>query len=78
MGANTEKKVKKARLYATACGVYEASINGEKCGSFVLAPGITDYRQRVQLQTIDVTDLIKDRDNFLEIALCVFNLLVRR
>ncbi|MBR6396094.1 MAG: family 78 glycoside hydrolase catalytic domain [Lachnospiraceae bacterium] len=65
----SEKKVKKARLYATACGVYEASINGEKCGSFVLAPGITDYRLRMQLQTIDVTDLIKDGDNFLEIAL---------
>ncbi|MCI6609114.1 MAG: alpha-L-rhamnosidase N-terminal domain-containing protein, partial [Bacilli bacterium] len=28
----------KARLYITACGLYEAKINGKKAGTFVLAP----------------------------------------
>ena len=58
-----EKPVKKARIYATACGVYESSLNGEKTGEFVLAPGITDYRKRVQYQTIDVTSQIQQGKN---------------
>lgn len=49
------KAVKKARIYASACGLYEIAIDGVKAGDFCLAPGITDYRKRVQLQTIDVT-----------------------
>lgn len=55
--------VKKARLYATACGLYEARINGERAGDFSLAPGITDYRKRIQYQTYDVTHLIKNGEN---------------
>lgn len=53
------KTIKKARLYATACGIYEILINGEKAGDFCLAPGYTDYNKRIQYQTIDVTELIK-------------------
>ena len=37
-------EVKKARLYITACGLYEAAINGRRVGDFVRTPGITDYR----------------------------------
>lgn len=61
--------VKKARLYITACGLYEARINGEKAGDFCLAPGITDYKRRVQYQTIDVTTLLQDGTNRIEIEL---------
>lgn len=60
---------KKARLYITACGLYEASINGRRVGDFVRAPGITDYRQRVQYQTYDVTDLLQDGENALTVQL---------
>ena len=56
-----KKNVKSARLYATACGIYSAYINGKKV-SMPLAPGITDYRKRVQYQTYDVTDLIKEKN----------------
>ena len=52
------KPVKRARLYITACGLYEARIGGTKVGYFCLAPGHTDYRKRVQYQTYDVTELI--------------------
>lgn len=51
--------IKKARLYVTACGLYEVKINGTRVGNFVLAPGHTDYTKRIQYQSYDVTDLIK-------------------
>ena len=47
-----------ARLYITACGLYAASLNGTRV-SMPLAPGITDYRKRVQYQTYDVTALLQ-------------------
>lgn len=59
----------KARLYITACGLYEAKINGKRVGDFVLAPGHTDYTKRIQLQTYDVTDLIEAGDNDIEVEL---------
>ena len=55
--------VKKARIYASACGVYELCLNGKRVGDFILAPGHTDYRKRVQYQTYDVTDLLKNGAN---------------
>lgn len=55
--------IKSARLYVTACGLYEIKINGKKAGDFVLAPGHTDYRKRIQYQAYDVTDLIKSGGN---------------
>ncbi len=61
-------KVSKARLYITACGLYEAKLNGQKVGTFVLAPGITDYKKRVQYQTYDVTSLLAS-NNTLEVQL---------
>lgn len=55
--------VVKARLYVTACGLYEVKINGGRAGNFVLAPGHTDYTKRIQYQTYDVTELIKSGAN---------------
>lgn len=52
------REVKSARLYITACGLYEARLDGEKIGNYCLAPGHTDYRKRVQYQTYDVTELL--------------------
>ncbi len=52
-------KVKKALLKITALGVYEAYINGGRVGNFFMAPGFTQYSERLQVQTYDVTDLIK-------------------
>lgn len=61
--------VKKARLYITACGLYEARLNGARAGDFILAPGITDYRRRVQYQAYDVTALLKSGRNTLTVWL---------
>lgn len=52
------REVKSARLYITACGLYEARLDDEKIGNYCLAPGHTDYRKRVQYQTYDVTELL--------------------
>ncbi|BAL87853.1 putative alpha-L-rhamnosidase [Actinoplanes missouriensis 431] len=46
----------RARLYATARGVYEPQLNGERVGDRELAPGWTEYHHRIQYQTYDVTD----------------------
>ena len=61
--------IQKARLYITACGLYEAKLNGRRIGDFVLAPGITDYRRRVQYQTFDVTELLQNGENALTVQL---------
>ena len=58
-GAN----IASARLYASALGVYEFRLNGERVGDLELAPGWTDYNKRVAFQTYDVTDLVKSGDN---------------
>ncbi len=52
--------VVKARLYATARGVYDVTINGRRIEGFILAPGSTDYRKRIQVQTYDVTGFLKE------------------
>ncbi|MEU0752122.1 alpha-L-rhamnosidase [Streptomyces albogriseolus] len=53
------QKVRRARLYVTALGLYEAHLNGVRVGRDHLAPGWTDYRTRVQYQTHDVTELVR-------------------
>lgn len=49
------KPVSLARLYITAHGVYNATINGKQVGDHVLAPGWTSYNHRLIYQTFDVT-----------------------
>ncbi|MBQ5951478.1 MAG: family 78 glycoside hydrolase catalytic domain [Lachnospiraceae bacterium] len=64
-----KKEVSKARLYITACGLYEARLGGEKVGNFCMAPGHTDYRKRVQYQTYDVTGMLHEGENELTVQL---------
>jgi alpha-L-rhamnosidase len=52
------KPVARARLRATALGVYEVSVNGRRVGADRLAPGWVDFARRVPYQTWDVTDLL--------------------
>jgi alpha-L-rhamnosidase len=57
-GTTPGKRIRNARVYASAHGVYELSINGRKVGDQFLAPGYTEYAQRIQSQTYDVTALV--------------------
>jgi len=61
------KPICTAVLEVTCDGVYEAVMNGRRIGDFVLAPGWTEYRKRLQVQTYDVKDLLKE-ENTLEIT----------
>jgi alpha-L-rhamnosidase len=54
-----------ANLYITALGIYEAFINGKRVGEDLFSPGWTDYSQRLQYQTYDVSHLLKDGSNTL-------------
>ncbi|MBR1684470.1 MAG: family 78 glycoside hydrolase catalytic domain [Clostridia bacterium] len=65
---SVEKRIASARLYAAARGVYDVHINGTRLEDFILAPGMTDYRKRIQYQTYDVTSLLQ-KENALELRL---------
>ncbi|HLR97635.1 MAG TPA: family 78 glycoside hydrolase catalytic domain [Jiangellaceae bacterium] len=58
-----DKPIERARMYSSALGLYELSLNGERIGDHEFAPGWTDYEQRIQYQTYDVTDLLSEGDN---------------
>ena len=58
-----DKPLSSARLYATACGLYEARLGGKRVGAFVMAPGYTDYTKRIQYQTYDVTKMLHEGEN---------------
>ena len=70
-----DKEIKSAKIYASALGVYDLYINGERVGSTdadgnkvydELKPGWTDYSKRVLYQSYDVTDMIRSgEDNVL-------------
>ena len=64
------KSVKKARLYATAHGVYEVTLNGQTVGDYRMAPGWTSYHNRLQYQIYDVTEQLAAEN---EIAITVGN-----
>lgn len=59
---DTADNVESARLYITAMGVYNAYINGNRVGNFVMAPGWTAYEKRHQYQVYDITDLLNTRN----------------
>lgn len=52
------KKVAAARLYASAQGIYEISLDGKRVGDDLFAPGWTNYSDQVQYQSYDVTGLL--------------------
>ena len=60
---NVGKKVASARLYATALGLYEFHLNGQRVGADVFTPGWTEYKKRVQYQAYDVTSLLRPGAN---------------
>ncbi|MEU0089808.1 family 78 glycoside hydrolase catalytic domain [Kribbella sp. NPDC006257] len=59
----------RARLYATAHGVYIPELNGHRVGDEQLAPGWTAYQFRLRYQTHDVTELVQPGVNQLDFLL---------
>ncbi len=56
-------EVVSARLYATAHGIYQPFINGERADDTVLAPGWTSYDDRRRYFSYDVTALVREGVN---------------
>ena len=59
------KPVRRAWLYASALGIYAASLNGKRVGDRFYAPGWTNYYRRVQYQCYDVTGQLRPGGNAL-------------
>ena len=59
--------IKKATLHITALGVYEATLNGQRVGEFIMAPGWTAYDKRLQYQEYDITDILLSGENELQV-----------
>ena len=61
--------IRRARLYATAHGIYAPSINGRRVDDTVLAPGWTSYEHRLRYHVYDVTHLLQRGQNIVEVLL---------
>jgi hexosaminidase len=63
------KNVRKAVLYISGIGYYQATMNGKKVGDHFLDPGWTDYRKTVPYNIYDVTAMVKKGRNCLGVEL---------
>ncbi len=64
-----KNELKNGRLYICGFGLYEAYLNGKKVGDQYLTPYCTDYRYWAQYQTYDLTGLLQEGDNTLDVWL---------
>jgi alpha-L-rhamnosidase len=64
-----DKPVRRARLHATAHGVYQVEVNGREVDDEVLKPGWTSYQWRLLHETTDVTDLLVEGVNAIGVRL---------
>ncbi|KKB73056.1 MULTISPECIES: alpha-L-rhamnosidase [Bacillus] len=64
-----DKEVESVRIYASGLGVYEMTVNGEKAGNEFLAPHFNAYDKWIQYQTYDVTRLVQQGENTVEVML---------
>ncbi|WP_299057408.1 alpha-L-rhamnosidase [uncultured Polaribacter sp.] len=58
-----------ARLYITAKGVFDVSINGENVSDDAMSPGFTSYDKRIETLTYDVSNLIETGQNTIGVEL---------
>ncbi|MFD2288161.1 Bacterial alpha-L-rhamnosidase [Pedobacter petrophilus] len=66
---STSKKVKSARAYVAAAGLYELSINGKKIGNHRMDPMYTRFDRRTLYVTYDVTNEINQGKNAIGVLL---------
>ena len=65
----TVESTENAVLYITCHGLYEAVLNGQRVGDFVLAPGVDDYKKRLQVQAYEVSELLREGENEITVTL---------
>ncbi|MDR3194913.1 MAG: glycoside hydrolase family 78 protein [Tannerella sp.] len=64
-----DRDIRKATLYISGLGLYEAYLNAGRIGEQVLSPTPTDYRKAVKYNTFDVTGLVSNGVNTLGVTL---------
>jgi alpha-L-rhamnosidase len=55
--------IKTARAYVTSRGLYRMELNGKVVGDELFTPGWTAYLKRIQYQTYDITELLRNGAN---------------
>ncbi|MHB0753742.1 alpha-L-rhamnosidase [Polaribacter sp. M15] len=68
-GFELSNDVASARLYITAKGVFDVSINGENVSDDAMSPGFTTYDKRIETLTYDVSNLITSGQNTIGVEL---------
>ena len=58
-----QKEIKQSRAYIAGLGFYELHINEKKVGDHVLDPAQTNYTERVNYVTYDISDLFTQQHN---------------
>ncbi|SDZ92082.1 alpha-L-rhamnosidase [Porphyromonadaceae bacterium KH3R12] len=66
---DSKQKVKRAVLYISGQGAYQAYINGKRVSDDVLAPTVSWYPEKVYYNVYDVTSLIQRDSNLLGVKL---------
>lgn len=66
---NVDQPIARARLYITALGLYEATVNGQPITNATLTPGWTAYNTRVQYQSYDITEQVQAGENAIGVLL---------
>lgn len=61
--------IRAARAYVTCRGLYRMELNGQVVGDELFTPGWTAYIHRLQYQTYDVTELLKNGANCVGVIL---------
>ena len=64
-----KRQVKKARLYISGLGYYEARLNGNRVGDRYLDPGWTNYSERIFYSSFDVTKMLHSGKNCMGVIL---------
>ena len=57
-----QKPVRRAYITATAIGIFELMLNGERLGDEYFAPGFTSYKNDLQYRLYDITDKLAETD----------------
>lgn len=57
------KAVKRATVYASALGIFELHLNGQRVGDTWFAPGWSDYRERASYRVWNVTAQLREGPN---------------
>ncbi|GHS91615.1 alpha-rhamnosidase [Bacteroidia bacterium] len=60
---NLTEKIKSARIYISAAGLYELSVNGQKVGDRMLDPMYTRFDKRNLYSTFDITPYLQEGKN---------------